>query len=701
MTELEQLQEQRDSLLAEIREIEVSCEGIENEANQQRASELNEKKVVLQGEKKHLDGQVASISAQLSSINNELQKFSSTSTDRILEEIDVQRWFFFKNKPNIMFDKTTGLLWNNPQGTSSFYKHDKSGNGRYTYDEYTALIDVLSLDGFTSWEMPSMAQMRDFVSSFTPLVKLKDIDKFGFYPLVDTGRQIYLKSETTCDFNSSSGGQSGHLIICSPKFATNEYISQVTGNTPNYSEKERLQFTLDLFVEHDLMPIFDDPEVTALYNEIYFRKPELVARLTELQEAIAPLEAEFLASQQVVLLSSTFDYKHILNNYPIEEIDHSVIQYAKAVQEVANDFMDKLAYYEEENREIMEEFTLISLKLSKKYEDSSKLMEQENELLEKRQYFFQKHFELGMDKVKTQLLNMKAQGSDLEQRIANINEEDKSISLLAQLEKEERAGFEFIVENMANIVRSALIKIEFFQDEKNFVGASVNAWEQWEDDYKIFKSTRFDELTSTCTEDEIEPEIFQKWLVDWQKTRYATEQLLVPLVEFALKGHLLSRNEGEVTTAEKIFTLLQEHKQNIDKFYLEEQKGIYQKFVFQAGGDVQTKFEAESELYKILSAFQEKFTGILFALDSAEERMFLLNWAKQILNIQVEEILSFVADNDLSAISEEVLKEFSRLKQQNFTAFLSDSKAYSTALKEREKEFNSLVFKMRKDLAKG
>lgn len=36
--------------------------------------------------------------------------------------------------------------------------------------------------------------------------------------------------------------------------------------------------------------------------------------------------------------------------------------------------------------------------------------------------------------------------------------------------------------------------------------------------------------------------------------------------------------------------LLQQYKDDIDNFYLEERKGIYIKFAFQAGGDIQEKF---------------------------------------------------------------------------------------------------------------
>ena len=57
-------------------------------------------------------------------------------------------------------------------------------------------------------------------------------------------------------------------------------------------------------------------------------------------------------------------------------------------------------------------------------------------------------------------------------------------------------------------------------------------------------------------------------------------------------------------------------------------------------------------------------------------------------------------DKKLDAISEEILTQFSALKQRNFAAYLADSKAYSEAFQQRENEYNALIFRMRKDLNK-
>ena len=71
---------------------------------------------------------------------------------------------------------------------------------------------------------------------------------------------------------------------------------------------------------------------------------------------------------------------------------------------------------------------------------------------------------------------------------------------------------------------------------------------------------------------------------------------------------------------------------------------------------------------------------------------------KAILNISIDEISNFIREKELDAISEEILTQFAKLRRQNFAAYISDSKSYSEAVQKREKEFNALIFRMRKDL---
>src|SRR5699024_5293991 len=97
----------------------------------------------------------------------------------------------------------------------------------------------------------------------------------------------------------------------------------------------------------------------------------------------------------------------------------------------------------------------------------------------------------------------------------------------------------------------------------------------------------------------------------------------------------------------------------------------------------------------------KELQNIIFSLENLEDRMFLLKWLGSLLDLHIDEVVNFVKDKDLSKISNDVLTEFIHLKRKNFEVYISDSQAYSEELQRREKEYNSLIFKMRKDLMKG
>ena len=167
----------------------------------------------------------------------------------------------------------------------------------------------------------------------------------------------------------------GALFPCSDYLIQNsDYQEKVKPGNPVYTEKERLQFTLDLFTQNELLPVFNDEAITELYKQIYFEKPELLAQLQELQTQIKGL-------QKVTLLSSDFDYTALLSKYDLKAIDASLIKYYQAVQQWCRELMEKVDYYEEQKASVIKDFNLISLKLSKKYEANSNLTEAENTLL--------------------------------------------------------------------------------------------------------------------------------------------------------------------------------------------------------------------------------------------------------------------------------------------------------------------------------
>ncbi len=631
-------------------------------------------------ELKELETRRDNIQAEL----NEIREQSASGVDRILEAIKAQRWYFFKDNKYIIMDKDTGLLWANLD-----YFNYKSG----------AIGTFDSVSEIAGWVIPTYGEMRKLVASEKfpfctgSYYKIKDNSVYQWR--ISSGDRLRTSGYIDLDNLNSYSDPTGWLIPCNLSLvAGTTYEQDVSYYSRVYSERERLNLTLNLFVNNHLWPIFNDDEITELYRKIYIdfpkRKPELETLLEEITEQIKALSA-------VRVLSSEFDYTSLLSKYDISAISSSVIKYFQALQNWTDELMSMLEVYEREKEDTISSFNAITLQLSKKYNDSPDLDNDENNFLRERNEFFRRKLSLEMNTAKSKILAVKRQADEIEYRIDNTD----SITELSAIAREDRAEFPLIAENTARIIRNALLKIEFFEAHRDFVVNAVKILAEWTENYRIFKTSYRAEIENMCKDDGIDAEIWEKWYSDWRSLRFEIERKLQPILERGLKGDIAVSEQTEKLIPEQIIAVLGEYKRSVDKFFLEERKGIYQKFAFVPGGNLQDKFEAESMLYKCASKFQSDLQLIIFNCTSPADRIFIFNWADNLLDIQIDNILTFIADKELDKISGEILEDFAKLKQKNYDLYLNDAKAYSDELANREKQYNSLMFKMRSDLAKG
>lgn len=687
MSELENLKARQKELLDKIHALEEQYEGIENEHNAQKIQELNKVQAQLIGSQNNLKQQLQSVQEKLKTINSEIDKLSSTATDKILEAIKNQRWYFFKNKQHILMDKTTGILWAN----LDYFPY--SNGGDYALDKVKTLVNNYSVDDIGDWQIPTFEVFKHMIYDKTfPFQQGNNRRIKGacyWFCNVDNCSSNRVNLD---DWNKQTGV--GYVLPCSYHLIQDsEYEKNISENNPLYTEKERLQFTLDLFRENELWPIFDNAEITDLYKKIYFEKPRLLQALSE-------VETQLTQCEEVKTVTVNFDYTTLLNKYDTASIDKSIIKYYEAVQKWIDELMEYLADFEQQKENVIQDCNQIGLQLSAVYKDDNNLTETENELLKNRQYYFKDKLALGMDKVKANLLKVKQQADDIEYTINEIDDGNNAIYELAQLEKKERASFALIAENTAKIVNKALQKIDFFEHNRDFIVKAVEVWSKWNEDYKVFKTKQYEELKHRCEDDDIEVEVWQKWYEDWQKLRFTIEEKLQPMIARGLKGDIEAKEEQETPIIMQAIYVLNDYKIAVDNFYLEERKNIYQQYVFQNCGDLQEKFEVEKELYARTMNLQKALQNIIFNCKKEADKIFILRWIDNLIDIQINEIIQFVADNNLEQISQEVLNEFAKLKQKNYYMYLADIKAYSQEQANREKAYNSLIFKMRKGLMK-
>ncbi|MBR0150115.1 MAG: hypothetical protein IJP89_02000 [Synergistaceae bacterium] len=241
--------------------------------------------------------------------------------------------------------------------------------------------------------------------------------------------------------------------------------------------------------------------------------------------------------------------------------------------------MSMLEEYEREKQPTISQFSAITLHLSKKFEDSPALSREENDFLRGRIEFFRRKLSLGMHNAKEKILSVSRQADELEARVDSTDD----LTYLAAIQDERRADFALVAENTARIIMNVLLKIEYFESHRDFVINAVKILTDWTENYRVFMTALCGQLRDSCVQDTIDARIWDSWLKDWQALRFRIERKLQPLLEWGLAGDIPS-GSGDLSVPERIIAALGEYKYAVDKFYLEERKGVYQKFAFQAGG---------------------------------------------------------------------------------------------------------------------
>lgn len=699
MSELENLKARQKELLDKIHALEEQYEGIENEHNAQKLQELNKVQAQLIGSQNSLKQQLQSVQEKLKNINNEIDKLSSTATDRILEAIKNQRWYFFKNKQHILMDKTTGILWANldyfPYNQGSY---DSEGN--YTLDEAKSLVNNYSVDGIDDWQIPTLEVFKHMIYDKTFPFQEGDNwrikGKYYWHCNIDN----WSENGIHLDNWASGNGWVNYVLPCNYSLIQDsEYEENVSENNLLYTEKERLQFTLDLFRENELWPIFDDVEITDLYKKICIEKPKLL-------QALSQIEMQLAQCEEVKTMTINFNYTTLLNKYDIASIDKSIIKYYEAVQKWIDELMEYLADFEQQKENVIQESNkqLSIIEETNMYKIRRYLTEKEFDLYIKGKMSLRDKLtlDLGINKVKANLLKVKQQADDIEYTINKIDDGDNAIYELAQLEKKERASFALIAENTAKIVNKALQKIDFFEHNRDFIVKAVEVWSKWNEDYKVFKTKQFEELKHSCEEDDIEAEVWQKWYEDWQKLRLTIEEKLQLMIARGLKGDIEAKEESETPIIMQAIYILNDYKISINNFYLEERRKIYEQYKNQEYSNLQEKLEMEKELYARTMNLQKALQNIIFNCKKEADKIFILRWIDNLIDIQINEIIQIMTyyktHYELEQISQEVLNEFAKLKQKNYYMYLSDIKTYNQKLDNQEKQYNSLISRMKKSL---
>ncbi|MDX9978360.1 MAG: hypothetical protein RBS16_10080, partial [Candidatus Cloacimonadales bacterium] len=273
----------------------------------------------------------------------------------------------------------------------------------------------------------------------------------------------------------------------------------------------------------------------------------------------------------------------------------------------------------------------------------------------------------------------------------------KNLQAVYKFNKKELPDFYLIAEQTSAMFSDQLLKVEMFKNNQETFNQIADIHEKWRNNLREFLNVTKSHFTEHCKKNNIEEELFTKWYNEWSEIRLSIERHIEPLIKAGIEKVLPFKEIIRISDLTSKF-LTDEY----DQLYSKQLIPIYQKYAFdKKTGEIHLTLEKESFIQNILSKFRSEIEDVIFDVDTNEGRLFIVRWAQDWYEEQIDNIVTFTANKDISdKIAKDTLKDLHELKQRNFETVLLDKKAYAEANKELTESFNALMFKMRTEAEK-
>ena len=666
------------------------------------------------------------LKGQLIEIKKKLLAYDDVE-EILYDAIEEQNWFTFKNKPFVVFDRRTGFLFPN-------FNHVK----HVAYREWNELKKSYGPNDIEKgrWEILSEIFYYD---EKTDRTKGSYFFKQGSHDLKLDYPKKFRGSKATGIFISKHIDKLGQLkkINYITGFSKNDSFSWYsTGNYQNYLNhsvfpvlrvlknpkllpdhpsmigREKSKIILNFFIDKGWMPIFE-PFLDQFHNEsnddyqnrfniakkqcdeynsifeIYYEKRQLEKKLLDLGLTYDDLSNAAVSNVGKV----SYDFLVEIQNYNIDEINKSVWQYSLSAQKWLNSLLGKIDEWENDNLDLVKTALELKQELDKKLPVSINVTTEEKQLLESQLQQIKKRLDLGLTLLRSNLINLLSES----QQISSNLEQTNTLFGLAQLEQQARPSFELLAEHTATLCTKTLKEMEWLDQSLDFVRTVVSVLRKSAEDYLILVDKYQQDLIQIGLDNSIESEEIAKWFAEWRSERLSLLKQFQPLLDAGLNKLI------DEQTVLDILPCIEQYQNELDQFYLQKRLGIHTTYAFQPNGHRQEKLEKEQELTKLVHQFMQQLEKVIFNTKTTAQKIWLIRFSEVWQQGMVNEITNFLAKEQLIERDDVVLimsEELRKVQQQNLASCLQDAQSYSEALAQREKDVNTLIFKMRKALMK-
>lgn len=645
----------------------------------------------------------------------------------LYDAIDEQNWFTFNNKPQVVFDRRTGFLYPNFNHVKHVTYKDW-GEKKQSYGpngigigKWEILSEIFYYDEKTDrtkgsyfFKQGSHALKFDFPDKFsgsksTNIFISKTIDKLGKLKNINYLSGFSANYPCSWYVTGSYNNYLNHAVFPVLRVLNNP---KLLPDHPSLSGKEKSKIIIELFIQKEWIPCFE-PFVEQFYNEYY---EDYENRINETQKRCDGYNDIFklyyekrCIEKRLLTLGLTYDdmsnvtalkgnkisqdFLTGIHNYNFSEINQSVWKYCLSAQKWLNSLLGKIDEWENEHLSLVKNTVELNQELEKKLPVSINITAEEKQLLETQLQQLKKRLDLGLTPLRSKLINLLSES----QQISSNLEQTHTLLGLAQLEQQARPSFELLAEHTATLCTKTLKEMEWLGESLDFVKTAVSAVRKSAEDYFILVDKYQQDLNQIGLESSIETEEIAKWFSEWRNERLTLLKQIQPLLDAGLNKTI----DEQMVIA--VLTCIEQYQTELDQFYLQKRLGIHTTYAFQPNGHRQEKLEKEQALTKLVHHFMQQLEKVIFNTKTTAQKIWLIRFSETWQQGLVNEITDFLAKEQLierDDVVQIMSEELRKVQQQNLVACLQDAQSYSEALAQREKDVNTLIFKMRKALMK-
>lgn len=667
---------QKADLESQLFELAGLFDGLDNPAISEKVAYLEVQKAEFSNKLSKLSLEIENTKTKISSISEKISDGSGDATKQILDAISKKRVYNFRNKQKLIFDSHTGCLFPNKDLFPNSLKFYKARSLPATFKAELANFLIENIDDYKNFNLPNDNNIIFYARSIGNIIGT-DITSY-----LATDSSYDNSNDITRYFSGNTRGTyvtNGNIALAFPfsaQFSSVDFFP----DAPKFTIKDHAQKVLNLFIQEGWTPQFDDEKITKLYERIYVTRPALIQALTKIKEQLAAVPAPKLG------FADGIDFNELIKEYDLASIRSSHVQYYAETIRWFDNLLTNLDAFIREHADLLSEAQTLTNRLIVAHYDD------EYPVLTERAEYLARHLDFGVETLQSELIAFKSEAVAGRDILANA----RNLASLREIEKLERPDFYLVAEHTAGMVKRQLARVDWFREHKELAATLIDLHETWRDDFHLFEPTTRDHFMQKCRDESIADEQADGWFSEWRKERLLLEEHLLPLMKSGTEKVI----PVEVVIA-AVDVLKTRIREPLEAFFSDERIADYQRSANKSGNEILERFEKEVKLTNINAGFQKALEDLVFKIDSGEGRLFLVRWAKDWYDSLISDMLAFIEKDTLQEqIALDTLDEFRAMKRRNLDAFLMDARSYAEARELIDKQWNSLVFRMRSDLVK-